>query len=64
MSKAKDNFGESAEDDYLVDHSIIFYLNDPEGNFVTFYGTSYDDVGDLMLSILPVLNMDLAMTCC
>ena len=24
--------------DYLVDHSIIHYLIDPEGEFVTFYG--------------------------
>jgi protein SCO1/2 len=24
--------------DYLVDHSIIMYLLDPEGEFVTFYG--------------------------
>jgi len=26
--------------DYLVDHSIIHYLIDPEGEFVTFYGGS------------------------
>lgn len=25
-------------DDYLVDHSIITYLIDPAGEFVTFYG--------------------------
>ena len=24
--------------DYLVDHSIITYLLDPQGNFVTFFG--------------------------
>lgn len=30
-------------DDYLVDHSIITYLLDPEGNFVTFYGKNYTD---------------------
>eukprot|EP00892_Ulva_mutabilis_P001854 jgi/Ulvmu1/1166/UM107_0040.1 len=27
--------------DYLVDHSIIMYLLDPEGKFVTFYGKSF-----------------------
>ncbi|KAG1669569.1 hypothetical protein FOA52_006342 [Chlamydomonas sp. UWO 241] len=28
-------------DDYLVDHSIIHYLIDPEGEFVTFYSKAY-----------------------
>ncbi len=28
-------------DDYLVDHSIIHYLINPEGEFVTFYSKSY-----------------------
>eukprot|EP00887_Chlorella_sp_A99_P007715 scaffold20.g7715.t1 len=32
--------GDSA-DDYLVDHSIITYLLDPEGKFVTFYGKNF-----------------------
>ena len=27
--------------DYLVDHSIIMYLIDPKGNFVSFYGKNY-----------------------
>jgi protein SCO1/2 len=30
-----------SEDDYLVDHSIIMYLVDPEGEFVTFYGKNF-----------------------
>lgn len=30
-----------AGDDYLVDHSIITYLINPEGKFVTFYGKNY-----------------------
>lgn len=31
------------EDDYLVDHSIILYLLDPEGKFVDFFGTISSD---------------------
>ena len=31
---------DSAED-YLVDHSIITYLLNPEGGFVTFYGKNF-----------------------
>ncbi len=27
--------------DYLVDHSIIMYLLDPKGQFVSFYGKNY-----------------------
>eukprot|EP01025_Chloroclados_australasicus_P044462 TRINITY_DN4821_c0_g1_i3.p1 TRINITY_DN4821_c0_g1~~TRINITY_DN4821_c0_g1_i3.p1 ORF type:complete len:307 (-),score=26.74 TRINITY_DN4821_c0_g1_i3:313-1134(-) len=30
------------QDDYLVDHSIITYLIDPEGNFVTFFGKNFE----------------------
>lgn len=29
---------DESADDYLVDHSIISYLLDPEGEFVAFYG--------------------------
>ncbi|KAH7585768.1 SCO1/SenC [Nakaseomyces glabratus] len=29
--------------DYLVDHSIFFYLMDPEGNFVEALGRNYDE---------------------
>lgn len=31
------------EQDYLVDHSIFFYLMDPEGNFVEALGRNYDN---------------------
>ncbi|KAL7008683.1 Cu-binding protein [Cystobasidiomycetes sp. EMM_F5] len=30
-----------ATDDYLVDHSIFFYLMDPEGQFVDAFGKSF-----------------------
>ena len=32
----------SEEEDYLVDHSIIMYLINPDGEFVTFYGKNFD----------------------
>jgi protein SCO1/2 len=31
----------SETEDYLVDHSIIMYLVDPQGHFVTFYGKNF-----------------------
>jgi protein SCO1/2 len=33
--------GGKDDDDYLIDHSIITYLLDPEGKFMTFYGRNY-----------------------
>ncbi|KAK9313939.1 SCO1/SenC-domain-containing protein [Lipomyces starkeyi] len=35
----------TAEDDYIVDHSIFFYLMDPEGDFVNVFGRRYDAQG-------------------
>ncbi|KAI7835985.1 hypothetical protein COHA_010129 [Chlorella ohadii] len=32
---------QDSEDDYLVDHSIITYLVNPDGKFVTFYGKNF-----------------------
>jgi protein SCO1/2 len=34
--------GEADDADYLVDHSIIMYLVDKKGEFVTFYGKNYE----------------------
>eukprot|EP00216_Chloropicon_sp_CCMP2111_P000568 CAMPEP_0198236806 /NCGR_PEP_ID=MMETSP1446-20131203/2693_1 /TAXON_ID=1461542 ORGANISM="Unidentified sp, Strain CCMP2111" /NCGR_SAMPLE_ID=MMETSP1446 /ASSEMBLY_ACC=CAM_ASM_001112 /LENGTH=202 /DNA_ID=CAMNT_0043918745 /DNA_START=222 /DNA_END=830 /DNA_ORIENTATION=- len=37
FTKATDGEADD-DDDYLIDHSIITYLLDPEGNFVKFFG--------------------------
>lgn len=34
--------GEEKDEDYLVDHSIIMYLLNPDAEFVTFYGKNFD----------------------
>jgi len=38
------------EGDYLVDHSIISYMIDPNGNFLTFFGknNTADDIADVI----------------
>jgi cytochrome oxidase Cu insertion factor (SCO1/SenC/PrrC family) len=42
-SKAQASLGESGDDDYLVDHSIIMYLMDPNGEFLDFFNSSTDE---------------------
>mmetsp|Transcript_28859 Transcript_28859/g.71240 ORF Transcript_28859/g.71240 Transcript_28859/m.71240 type:complete len:226 (-) Transcript_28859:205-882(-) len=41
--------------DYLVDHSIIMYLLDPQGDFVTFYGKNYE-APDMAAAILEQMK--------
>lgn len=38
-----------SDTDYLVDHSIIMYLIDPAGDFVTFYGEGLRCTNDVLL---------------
>jgi len=41
-------------DDYLIDHSIIMYLLDPNGDFVTFFGKNFteEQLADKLASIV------------
>lgn len=48
FSKANENVDE--EDDYLVDHSIVFYLLSPEGEFLDFF-TQRTQVNDIVEKI-------------
>lgn len=40
LMKSPPDWLQSEDDDYLVDHSIFFYLMDPLGNFVEAFGKS------------------------
>jgi protein SCO1/2 len=54
VGEMTNNTSNTKDDDYLIDHSIITYLLDPKGEFVTFYGKNYTDraMADSMLSIM------------
>ena len=43
------------EDDYLVDHSIIMYLIDPNGDFVKFFGKN-ESVETLSKQTSDIIN--------
>ena len=49
---------EKAKKDYLVDHSIITYLVDPKGDFVTFYGknTTASEVKESILNYMAAFD--------
>ena len=53
---------EKAKKDYLVDHSIITYLVDPRGDFVTFYGknTTASEVKESILNYMEAFDEDVA----
>jgi len=49
---------ETEDDDYLVDHSIFFYLLDREGNMLEYYGRQVEDV-ELATRITVDIEKDL-----
>ena len=57
FSKANEN--EDDDDDYLVDHSIVFYLLDPQGNFKEFF-TQRMQVNDIVSKIEEVYKAEAA----
>ena len=46
--------GGTGKDDYVLDHSDIWYLMDPNGEFVTYYGNS-TDVTEMKNSIASII---------
>ena len=55
FSKANEN--ENDEEDYLVDHSIVFYLLDKTGEFRDFF-TQRSQVGDIVDKVLSNMKAD------
>jgi protein SCO1 len=53
FSKANEN--EDDDEDYLVDHSIVFYLLDDKGEFQDFF-TQRMQVGDIVTKIVENMN--------
>lgn len=43
------------EDDYLVDHSIIMYLIDPNGEFIKFFGKN-ETTDTLMKQLYDIIK--------
>jgi len=48
-------------EDYLVDHSIIMYLMNPEGEFVQHYGTQYMSAFEVVKGIKKDLKKEIAL---
>ncbi|CAE7534626.1 Sco1, partial [Symbiodinium microadriaticum] len=57
FSKVDQN--DDVDEDYLVDHSIVLYLLDPDGEFVEFYTQSMQ-VSDIVQSIAKHMKEDTA----
>lgn len=53
FSKANENADD--DEDYLVDHSIVFYLLDPQGEFVDFF-TQRMQVGDIVDKVVTAVK--------
>lgn len=52
---AKTSNGKDGDKDYLVDHTIFYYLMDPEGRYVTHFGRDHWPA-DVAKTILEYLN--------
>uniref|UniRef100_A0A0N5CFU2 Thioredoxin domain-containing protein n=1 Tax=Strongyloides papillosus TaxID=174720 RepID=A0A0N5CFU2_STREA len=50
----------TAEDDYIVDHTVIMYLIDPNGEFYDYYGQNKTDEEIVNIIKMKVLKYDIA----